>query len=100
MKGETTVPKRKSSKAVRHADAPADRSGESVQTAKGRSGAQAQAQAEMNARLSEDRTGKADTEGPGSHPVGGLSSANSASADPFARKKALGEPVPQVTRHI
>lgn len=51
-------------------------------------------------QLAEDRVSNAETDGPGSHPVGATSSANSITADPFARKKALGEPVPQVTRHI
>lgn len=59
-----------------------------------------QSEADWHAQLAEDRIGKVDTDGPGSHPVGATSSANSVSADPFARKKALGEPVPQVTRHI
>mgnify|MGYP000706140381 CR=1 FL=1 len=59
-----------------------------------------QSESEWHAQLAEDRIGKVDSDGPGSHPVGATSSANSASADPCARSKALGEPVPQVTRHI
>lgn len=60
-----------------------------------------QAQAAWLAQLEEDRTGNtADADAPGHHPVGATSSANSVSADPFSRNKALGDPVPQVTRHI
>lgn len=51
-------------------------------------------------QLTEDRAGKVNPHEPGSDPVGAISSANSVSADPFAREKALAEPVPQVTRHI
>lgn len=51
-------------------------------------------------QLTEDRAGKVNANGQGSEPVGAMSSANSVSADPFSREKALAEPVPQVTRHI
>lgn len=90
--------KRKESKAARNTGVPAEPSADGVPPGKGKKGAQAQA--EWHAQLAEDRIGKVDTDGPGSDPVGALSSANSASADPFVREKALGEPVPQVTRHI
>ncbi len=59
-----------------------------------------QLESDWHAQLAEDRIGRVDNDGPGTHPVGATSSANSVSADPFARSKALGEPVPQVTRHI
>lgn len=51
-------------------------------------------------QLTEDRAGRVNSRAPGSDPVGAMSSANSVSADPFSREKALGAPVPQVTRHI
>ncbi|MCZ4314620.1 hypothetical protein O4H66_14515 [Comamonadaceae bacterium G21597-S1] len=57
-----------------------------------------QAQADWHEQLTEDRLGSADGDDSGNEPVGPTSSANSASADPFVRRKALGEPVPQVTR--
>ena len=56
--------------------------------------------ADRKTQLTEDRTGSQDATAPGQQPVGATSSANSVSSDPFARNKALGEPVPQVTRHI
>jgi hypothetical protein len=66
----------------------------------GKKAAGTQPESDWNAQLTEDRVGRVDTEGAVSQPVGAMSSANSISADPFARNKALGEPVPQVTRHI
>ena len=62
--------------------------------------ADAQAQADWHEQLTEDRLGTANGDGSGNEPVGPTSSANSASADPFVRRKALGEPVPQVTRPV
>lgn len=58
------------------------------------------ARAKWQQQLSENRTRRGKTSQHGLDPVGALSSANSISADPHARTKSLGEPVPQVTRHI
>jgi len=66
----------------------------------GKAATETRSESEWHARLAEDRVNKVNTSGPGSNPVGATSSANSVSADPLASKKALGEPVPQVTRHI
>lgn len=60
----------------------------------------AKKKAAYHEQLTEDRVSKLDVNGPGIDPAGALSSANSVSADPFARQKSLGAPVPQVTRHI
>ena len=57
-------------------------------------------ESEWHEQLAEDRASKVAIDAPGSHPVGATSSANSITADPLSRKKALSEPVPQVTRHI
>lgn len=78
-----------------HAPSPAD---EGLPTGKGKPCTESEA--DWHAQLAEDRTSTVDAEAPGQHPVGAASSANSVSADPFARHKSLGEPVPQVTRHI
>lgn len=51
-------------------------------------------------QLTEERTGHQQASQTMREPVGALSNANSVSADPHARTKSLGEPVPQVTRHI
>jgi len=59
-----------------------------------------QSVSDWHEQLAEDRLTTVKKDGPGSHPVGATSSANSITADPFSRKKALGDPVPQVTRHI
>ena len=58
------------------------------------------ARAKWQQQLTENRTGRGKTSKPGREPIGALSSANSISADPHARTKSLGEPVPQVTRHM
>ncbi len=59
------------------------------------------ARSERHEQLTEDRVGAhAGDRAAAGEPVGAASSANSVSADPYARMKALGEPVPQVTRHI
>jgi len=60
----------------------------------------AENEADWHKQLAEDRTSTVDADAPGQQPVGATSSANSVSSDPFARNKALGAPVPQVTRHI
>jgi hypothetical protein len=90
--------RRKESNAARESSASARPSAGGAGPGKRKTGTQAQA--DWHAQLAEDRIGKPDPDEPGSHPVGGLSSANSASADPSVRKKGLGEPVPQVTRHV
>lgn len=59
-----------------------------------------ESEADWHAQLAEDRASTVDADAPGQHPVGGTSSANSVSSDPFARNKSLGAPVPQVTRQI
>ncbi|MEO8542009.1 MAG: hypothetical protein ABJA49_06600 [Betaproteobacteria bacterium] len=53
-----------------------------------------------HAQLAEDRSATLKPDAPGTHPVGGLSSAASVSADPYSREKALGMPVQQTTRKI
>lgn len=90
--------KHKEGEATRNTGAPVQLSVGGAGPGKGKTGAQAQA--DWHAQLAEDRIGKTDIDGPGSHPIGAMSSANSASADPFVRNKAPGEPVPQVTRHV
>lgn len=57
-------------------------------------------QRQRQQQLTEERTGSQQAPQTGRESVGALSSANSVSADPHARTKSLGAPVPQVTRHI
>lgn len=66
----------------------------------GTAASSSRSESDWRKQLAEERVNKGKKDAQGSHPVGATSSANSITADPFARKKALSEPVPQVTRHI